>query len=80
MSGYKYEVEVLVFKPSGKYYETLGYPTNAETMYGIVDEFEAGIKQGHIPYPYTYVLTGKQYQSNKELSFGFPILIDGREV
>lgn len=51
-------------------------------MYEIAEQFEFDIQRQSVgtPREFIYVLTGKLYQSNKELSFGFPILIDGREI
>lgn len=74
---YKYSVELMRFKQSGKYYDTVSYGTNFEHMFQISEQIEADIYVGLISDQYYYLLTGK-YVDGYDMTNGYPVLIKGR--
>lgn len=73
---YKYSVELMRFKQSGKYYDTVSYGTNFEHMFQISEQIEADIKSGFMYNGYYYLLTGKD-SDGVDLPNGYPVLIKG---
>lgn len=74
----KYEMEVLVFKPSGKFSDTLVFSTDKELMFQIVEELEQGIARGEYRKDQSYVITGVLYGFVQEdHPNGYPCLIKG---
>jgi len=68
-----YEMEVLVFKESGKFLEILYYKTTEDFMFKIVDDFK---DFGFLSSDKHYVFTGSVFGGNSHPN-GYPCLIKG---
>lgn len=75
---YKYSAELMRFKPSGKYYDTVSFGTNSEHMFQISDEIHECRDCNNISKNYHYLLTGKFFDGS-DMPNGYPVLIVGEK-
>jgi hypothetical protein len=77
---FKYHVELLRFKPSGKWYDNVSFGTNAESIPQLVEEIEKALDRALIEATFDYLITGKEHSDyglylGKDLSFGYPVFV-----
>lgn len=70
MSEFKYHVEVIRFKPSGKFYDHVSFGTDSEWMFDIVDEITQQASTGIISNSFDYMITGQWGDSDEDLYSG----------
>lgn len=78
---FKYSLEVIRFKKSGKYYDTVSYGTNSEWLFEVVEQFEKDILNGVIANHYNYMFTGKLHEDcelyeGEDYPNGYPVLVN----
>lgn len=69
--NYKYHIELMRFKLSGKYYDTVTFGTNQFTVNAVIDEI---LKQAHnniISQDFDYLITGNGFADGQ----GYPHLV-----
>lgn len=68
---YEYHIELMRFKLSGKYYDTVTFGTNHYTVNGVIEEI---LKQAHrniISQEFDYLITGEGFPDGQ----GYPHLV-----
>lgn len=63
---YEYYVEVIRFKRSGKYYDTVSFGTNSNTVNEVIDEITNILSQD-----FDYLITGEGFPDGQ----GYPHLV-----
>lgn len=59
---YQYSVELIRFKPSGKYYDQVGFATDSSFIFEIADEIRQRAAVGLISDSFDYLITGREYE------------------
>lgn len=68
---YKYHIELMRFKLSGKYYDTVSFGTNSDTVNGVIDEILVQCHRNIISQDFDYLITGKGFPDDQ----GYPHLV-----
>lgn len=76
----KYQIELIRFKKSGKFYDHISFSTNCEWTYEIVEEIVEEIKKGVFSNNMDYMITGHIYDDElyqgECIPNGFPVFIN----
>lgn len=68
---YEYHIELMRFKPSGKYYDTVTFGTNSKAVFEVSDEIKAAFNSNQIPQYFDYLITGEGFPEGQ----GYPALL-----
>lgn len=68
---YKYHIELMRFKLSGKYYDTVTFGTNNDTVNKVIDEILVQAHRNVISQEFDYLITGEGFPEGQ----GYPHLV-----
>ena len=68
---YKYHIELLRFKLRGKYYDTVTFGTNNDTVNDVIDEILVQAHRNIISQEFDYLITGNGFADGQ----GYPHLV-----
>ena len=68
---YEYHIELMRFKPSGKYYDTVTFGTNCSTVNDVIDEILKQAIKNIISREFDYLITGNGFPDGQ----GYPHLV-----
>ena len=68
---YKYYIELMRFKLSGKYYDTVTFGTNQYTVNDVIDEILVQAHKNIISQEFDYLITGNGFDDGQ----GYPHLV-----
>lgn len=69
--NYKYHIELMRFKLSGKYYDTVSFGTNSLAVFEVSDEIKAAFNSNQISQHFDYLITGEGFAEGQ----GYPALL-----
>lgn len=67
---HKYSVELIRFKKSGKYYDTVTFATNSNQVWQVSEEIESAFNCNQISQEFDYMITGEGFPDT-----GYPALL-----
>ena len=67
---FKYSIELIRFKKSGKYYDTVTFGTNSDQVFQVCDEVSNSFKHNVISQEFDYLITGNGFPDT-----GYPALL-----
>ncbi|QDP52616.1 MAG: hypothetical protein Unbinned2480contig1002_23 [Prokaryotic dsDNA virus sp.] len=67
---FKYNIELIRFKKSGKYYDTVTFATNSNMVFDVSDEIEEAFNSNVISQEFDYMITGEGFPDT-----GYPALL-----
>lgn len=67
---FEYSIELIRFKKSGKYYDTVTFGTNSDLVFQVCDEIKAAFESNQISREFDYMITGEGFPDT-----GYPALL-----
>ena len=67
---YKYSIELMRFKKSGKYYDSVTFGTNCDQVWQVSDEVKIAFEINMISQEFDYLITGSGFPDT-----GYPALL-----